>query len=109
LHERLGCIESLLKQFITERNASSPEEKISSSIDSKDTKADESADRMRLKERLRKSMSLEITGHSMHEKRRIFWLDYIFGICAPDQRAGIEGRDGEGGRTVDAGGRARGE
>ena len=92
----------MLKQFITERNASFPEEKISASIDSKDTKADESADRMRLKERLRKSMSLEMAGHSTHEKRRIFWLDYIFGICAPDGEHHRRSAQLRGKRALDA-------
>jgi hypothetical protein len=91
MQERLGGLEQLLKQLIAEQKASLAEGKLSTSFDSKDNKADEKVDRTRLKERLRKSMSLQINVHSANEKRRIFWLDYIFGICAPDQRAGIEG------------------
>jgi hypothetical protein len=84
-------MELLLKRLITEQKTSKAEESSSAVIDPKENKADESADRVRLKERLRKSMSLAITRHSPGEKRRVFWLDYIFGICAPDERAGIEG------------------
>ncbi len=69
-------------------------ERISASmkIKSEANEGDDEEDRRRLKEKLKVAIDLDRRSrvHTIVSKREV-WLEYIFGICSPDQRMGKRG------------------
>ncbi len=52
---------------------------------------DNDADRKRLKERLKEALKFENSDRSLHKTEKESWMEYIFGICRHDGRAGKVG------------------
>jgi hypothetical protein len=88
--KRLDKLESLLNKVIADKASSvdGQNSQIASDDALKRKKIAERKERMRLKERLRKSLSAEKSSQVEH---KFLWQDYLFGISAADQRSGKEG------------------
>jgi hypothetical protein len=80
----------LLRQVVADKASPIEGQVIKVTVDDslKRKKAAERKERMRLKERLRTSISLE---KIPRPEQKFLWLDYLFGISALDQRSGKEG------------------
>ncbi len=86
-----GKIDRLIEHNETNEPKLSSVSETQKQIDESDDCDDDSMDRKRLKERLKRSMSKQVNKLSARTLTPMGWMEYIFGICSADQRVGKEG------------------
>ena len=60
-------------------------------INVEEDKAHNNADRKRLKEKLKEALEVGEQGRLLQQNNKESWMEYVFGICNPDERVGKRG------------------